>query len=178
MNNQKTIHDPPPKIGSKVIITKNSFNKFSLGDICIRTKSGFPLNLFTVRSKEGLEQLVDWDDCQPYTELLNSKEENKMEQKIKWYKPWTWFNVEDPFASARGERGEKMDEIAKDHAQELAVKMGDALTSGFGNPMIPSKILDEGYASTYTPPRNISKKKAVKKTVSKKKAAKKKRGKK
>jgi len=147
MNNQKTIHDPPPKIGSKVIITKNSFNKFSLGDICIRTKSGYPLNLFTVRSKEGLEQLVNWDDCQPYTELLNSKEKT-MKQKTKWYNPFTWFKSEP----------EK-----------------EAEPTGTVEPVIePPTVLP---ATSYTPPRNIPKRKPAPKkkpTAKKAKPAKKK----
>jgi len=95
-------------------------------------------------------------------ESINSKE-TKMEQKTKWYKPWTWFAKETNLEK------ERMDQIAIDQAQELAVKMEESLTS------MSDKVAS---VDTYTPPRSTLKKKAVKKSASKKKAAKKKRGKK
>lgn len=156
MSKPKTISDKPPEIGSKVIITNNLCNRYLVGEICKVYKHHGSKGLFYVESKSGMRQMVDWDDCQPYTELLKSKEKTKMEQKTKWYKPWTWF-AKKPEIKGEETTYTRIDEVG--------------LVSDL------PKIAPETRPSmaSYTPPRNIPKKKAVKKTAPKKKPAPKKK---
>jgi hypothetical protein len=69
-------------------------------------------------------------------ELFNSKENKTMKQETKWYNPFTWFTREP------NENQVKMEELAREQAQDLSQKMHEALTEPL-----------------YTPPRNIPKRK-------------------
>lgn len=101
---------------------------------------------------------VNWDHWPQTKKYLESiiKKETKMEQKSKWYKPWTWFG--------KKEKVEAVEFFYKAQPDETYLHEEKAEI-----PSLAQKRI-------YTPPRNIPKKRAVKKPAKKKQAVK--RGKK